>query len=241
MSWSPSPCDYLLQLCSLVRDPIYRGTDAPKGQGQPILLIPGFLGGDWTLLVLAGWLNRLGYRSYFSGINWNVDCPNRTGERLRWRLDAIRKETSEPVTVIGHSLGGTLARFLGANFPDRIQQVITLGAPLTPDMRVHPLASLAFQALQPLRLLGGRTASACGSTQCSCNFARTVFAPLPKDVHFTSIFTKQDEIVDWHSSLDPDGDNREVSGRHIGLIVNREVYHILADRLAPSLPGNGSD
>ena len=227
-----SPSDYFLHLLVLLHDPVYRGIDVPHGQGQPVLLIPGFLGGDWTLLTLAGWLNRIGYRAYFSGIYWNVDCPNRTGERLRWRLEHIAKETGKPVTVIGHSLGGTLARFLGANFPEKIHQVVALGSPLNPSMRVHPLALRAFHMLRPVRLLTGRTAPACGSAQCTCQFARTVFSPLAENIRFISIFTKQDEIVHWKMSLDPHGKNQEVSGGHLGLLVNREVYRLLSSALA---------
>ena len=226
------PSDYFLQFSALLRDPVYRGINVPHGQGRPVLLIPGFLGGDWTLLILAGWLNRIGYHTYFSGIHWNVDCPNRTGERLRWRLEHIIKETGKPVSVIGHSLGGTLARFLGANFPEKIRQVVALGSPLNPSMRIHPLALRAFHMLRPIRLLTDRTAPACGSAQCPCQFARTAFSSLPEGVRLTSIFTKQDEIVRWEMSMDPQGDNREVSGGHIGLIVNREVYRVLAYRLA---------
>lgn len=227
-----SSSDYFIQLCALLRDPVYWGTDVPKGQGQPVLLIPGFLGGDWTLFVLAGWLNRIGYRAYFSGINWNVDCPNRTGEVLRWRLDYITKQTEKPIVVIGHSLGGMLARFLGTNFPEKIHQVVALGSPLDNSMRVHPLARFTFHLLRPLRRMRGHISPDCGSPQCTCRFAQTAFSSLPQSVGFTSIFTKQDEVVHWQASLDPQGDNQEVSGRHIGLIVNREVYRILASTLA---------
>jgi triacylglycerol lipase len=56
--------------------------------------------------------------------------------------------------------------------------------------------------------------------------------PLPPEVGFTAIFSKHDEVVDWRACLDPQGDNREVSGQHVSLIVNREVYRILAQVLA---------
>lgn len=226
-----SPSDYVLQLYALLHDPVYRGIRVSTGKGEPVLLIPGFLAGDWTLSILAGWLNRMGYRPYFSGINWNVDCPNKTGEQLRWRLDYITKETGSSITVIGHSLGGMLGRFLGANFPEKIRHVIALGAPIDNSMRVHPLVLSASQLLQPFRRIRGQSSPACGSPQCACRFSQTVSAALPQSVGFTAIFTKEDEVVDWRSCIDPQGENRQVSGRHVGLIVNREVYRILADIL----------
>jgi hypothetical protein len=125
-----------------------------------------------------------------------------------------------------------LARFLGINFPENISHVFALGAPIdgTP-LKIHPLVPLAFRTLQILRKGADGMSSACGSSLCSCRFSRTVFSSLPEGVGFTSIFTKQDEVVDWRSCIDPQGENRQVSGRHLGLIVNREVYRILASTL----------
>ncbi|MGE0681215.1 MAG: esterase/lipase family protein [Candidatus Binatia bacterium] len=226
--------EYLYQLAALLRDPVYQGRDTPKGQGQSVLLIPGFLAGDWTLGIMAGWLDRIGYRTYFSGIDWNIDCPNKTGEKLQWRLEHIAKETGSPLTVIGHSLGGLLARFLGANFPEHVHQVVALGSPLdvSNPVSVHPLVRSAFHLLAPLRRLRGPTFRRCGSMDCSCHFAKTAFSLLPPTVSFTSIFSKNDEVVDWRASVDPQGTNIEVTGRHIGLIVNREVYQAVAESLA---------
>ena len=55
---------------------------------------------------------------------------------------------------------------------------------------------------------------------------------MPEEVGFTSVFSKQDEVVEWNASIDPERENREVTGRHIGLIVNPQVYRILADVLS---------
>ena len=227
--------EYLLHLSALLRDPIYHGKQVPRGNNQPVLLIPGFMAGDWTLWTMAGWLNRLGYRAYFSGIDWNVDCPNQTGQLLQWRLEMIIQETGQPVFVVGHSLGGMLGRFLGSNFPDKIRHVIALGSPIDGSMRVNPLVPLAFRTLQTLRRKQNQNTSACGSNRCVCRFAQSVFTALPEHVGFTSIFTKQDEIVDWQTCIDAERENWQVSGGHISLIVNREVYRILANVLTKEL------
>lgn len=224
--------DYLLHLGALLRDPVYLGYEAPRGNHHPVLLIPGFLAGDWTLWTMAGWLNRLGYRAYFSGIFWNVDCPNRTGNMLQLRLETIMQETGQPVTIIGHSLGGMLGRFLGTAFPDKIRHVITLGAPIDGSMRVNPLVPLTFHTLKTLRKSPQPRIATCGSHQCPCRFAQSIFAPFPSEVGFTSVFTKQDEIVDWRACIDAARQNWEVSGSHLSLIVNRAVYRILASTLA---------
>lgn|SRR5215813_1770226 len=151
--------DYLLQLSLLLRDPIYRGSHAQRGVGQPILLIPGFLVGDWTLWLMAGWLRRLGYRAYLSGIDWNVRAPERTGELLARRLIYIVKETGSPVIIIvGHSLGGMLARSLGfyfpaVIFPEVVRHVVALAAPLSTTLRTLRLL-LFVSRFSPYRASG---------------------------------------------------------------------------------------
>ena len=237
MNWHSAPAypDYVWQLSHLLPSPIYRDPPLRPGNGEPILLIPGFLAGDWTLRVLAGWLDRLGYRSYLSGIDWNIDCPNRTGELLGWRVDHILQETGQPLVVIGHSLGGMLARFLGATYPTKISTVVALGAPLTPPVQVNPIVLVASHVLYPIRRIRGRVPPECGSLECECQFQQTAFGPLPARVGFASIFSKEDEIVAWHSSLDPEGHNLEVPGRHLGLIVNRYVYQALLQVLSEGL------
>ncbi len=237
MKWQlgPSYSDYFVQLSSLLRAPVYRNPPNQLGNGEPILLIPGFLAGDWTLRVMAGWLGRLGYRAYLSGIDWNIDCPNRTGELLRWRLNHIIKETGQPITVIGHSLGGMLARFLGARYSGKVSSVISVGSPIHLPVEVNPLVLFTSHALYPFRRLRGNVPPECGSLECQCQFQQSVFSPLPSHIACTSIFSKKDEVVAWHSSIDPASQNLEVSGKHLGLIVNRQVYQALLEVLSEGM------
>ena len=219
--------DYLLRFSLLLRDPLYYGLGVPRGTGQPLLLIPGFLVGDWSLQVMAGWLRRMGYRPYLSGIDWNVSPPARTGELLTQRLAYIVRERGSPVILVGHSLGGMLARVLGSQFPAVIRHVVALGSPIhNPPRAVHPFVHFAFLALQSLWQAVAKV------PPDLWGFSQWVDAALPRGVGFTAIFSKQDEIVDWRACLDPQGDNRQVSGGHLGLVVNREVYRILAEVLA---------
>jgi len=225
--------DYVLQLALLLHDPIYHSNRTRSGASQPILLIPGFLVGDWTLWVMAGWLLRLGYTPYLSGIDWNVRTPERTGELLVRRLVYIVEATGRPVTIVGHSLGGLLARFLGAACPELVRHVVAVGSPLHDSPQaVHPFLHHAFRVLQRLRKAGGRIQSHWPT------FVATASSPLPTGIGSTAIFSTQDEIVDWRACVDPQGDNYQVRGRHLGLVVNREVYRLLADILGllPRMP-----
>jgi len=218
--------DYVLQLALLLRDPIYRGSRMRSGASQPILLIPGFLIGDWTLWVMAAWRRRLGYRPYLSGINWNVRAPEQTGGILAQRLVYILEATGNPVTIVRHSLGGLLARFLGTAYPELVRHVVAVGSPLHGSPHaVHPFLHRAFHVLQSLRKARGKVPADWPT------FVATVSAPLPSSIRTTTIFSTQDEIVDWRACVDPQGDNYQVRGRHLGLVVNREVYRLLAEIL----------
>jgi len=233
MSWQlVTPySDYLFQLSLLLRDPLYRGSNVQQGRSQPILLIPGFLVGDWTLWVMARWLRRLGYRPYLSGIDWQVSAPESTGALLTRRLTYIVRETGSPVILVGHSLGGMLARSLSSYFPalsspEVVRHVVAIGSPIhNSSQAAHPFIRLALLALQ------SRRRAARKAPLDLLSFSEKVSAPLPPGVGFTAIFSTQDEIVDWRACVDPQGDNYQVSGRHLGLVVNREVYRLLAQIL----------
>ena len=125
--WNPLA---VRELSALLRDPVLRGRGVPKGDGRPVLLIPGFLAGDWTMRVLDAWLGRVGYRSHLSGILLNVHHSERMLSGLRRRVAEIQKEAGSRVTLIGHSRGGLLAKVYSQRKPDSVEQVIALGAPL---------------------------------------------------------------------------------------------------------------
>ena len=82
----------------------------PHGDGAPVLLMPGFLAGDSSLVVLRAWLERIGYAPFLSGILMNVDCSDRALRRLDARLEEVHANAGRPVALIGHSRGATSPR-----------------------------------------------------------------------------------------------------------------------------------
>ena len=102
------------------------------------MVLPGFMGTDFYLNQLRAWLRRIGYQPYFSGIGLNADCPSvLIRQRLNETIDEACRETGRKIHLIGHSLGGMLARAMAAQFPDRIASVIMLAAPFR-GLAVHP-------------------------------------------------------------------------------------------------------
>src|SRR5512146_1793358 len=72
---------FAAEILLLHATPVYYGFGVPHGDGSGVVIIPGFLGTDLYLMELHGWLARIGYRPYFSGIGINADCPNLLIER----------------------------------------------------------------------------------------------------------------------------------------------------------------
>ena len=118
------------ELSALLRDPVFRGRGVPRGDGRPVLLIPGFLSGDWALRILHGWLGRVGYQSHLSGIVLNVQHSERMISGLGRTVSRIATASGSRISVVGHSRGGLLAKVLSQRKPDDVEQVIALGAPL---------------------------------------------------------------------------------------------------------------
>ena len=61
----------MLELARLLVDPVFLAqSGVPRGDGRPVVLLPGFLAGDQTLAILAAWLRRLGY-AFAEGGEWS--------------------------------------------------------------------------------------------------------------------------------------------------------------------------
>ena len=186
------------------------------------------------MVPMSRWLARIGYRPYLSGIDWNIGCPNRKLERLKWRVEMIVRESARPPVIIGHSLGGLLAHSLAARFPALVGHVIGLGSPVRVERAVlHAEFRSALGAWRALWNALTHAPSKCGTTDCSCALNDRL-APVSCAEHYgySAIFSRGDEVIDWRTCVDPHGDNYEVSGRHCSLIVNAQVYRLLAAILA---------
>lgn len=78
-----------LELARLLSDPVLYGMGIPRGDGRPVVLMPGFLVGDQTLTVIAAWLRRVGYRPQFCGFVANAGCSDPTLDRLERRVEGL--------------------------------------------------------------------------------------------------------------------------------------------------------
>jgi pimeloyl-ACP methyl ester carboxylesterase len=223
-----------IEVLLLHATPVYYGIGVPRGDESAVVMIPGFLASDIYLLEMYAWLRRIGYRPYYSGIGLNADCPNLLiRSRLNQTIDRARKETGAKIHILGHSLGGLLARSVAAERADEVSSVVTLGSPFRGTV-LHPTVKQAVDAVRKRILLtqGDAVLPTCYTGKCTCNFLNSLRRDLPESVHETAIYTKMDGFVDWHYCITGDpGKDIEVNGTHVGLAFNPVVYGIIAERL----------
>lgn len=218
-----------LEWAALKTSPVYYGLGVPHGRGDPVVLVPGFLGSDRSLLEMRLWLKRIGYRPYLSGIGRNADCPDILMGRLLETVEHAYSETGSRVHLIGHSLGGLLARAAAVRRPDRAAQVVTLASPFR-RLSAHPFV-LTFISVVRGRAIQRHFGSSEGS--CECSFVEALGGPWPQSVARAAIYTRTDPVVEWRDCVDADPAlNIEVRGTHVGLTVNPAVYLAVARLLA---------
>ncbi len=215
--------------------PAYYGIGIPHGDGSGVILIPGLLAPDFYLKPLHSWLNRIGYEPYFAGITCNAHCPNLLIEGcLNNAIERALAETGRKVHLIGHSLGGIIARSIAAQRPRDVASVITLGAPFRGTV-AHRAVLRIVESVRN-QILGEHSPDVlpdCYTARCTCDFVDSLRRPIPASVLETAIYTEHDGIVDWRycKTNDPESDFA-VSGTHIGLVFNPSVYFTIATRLA---------
>jgi triacylglycerol lipase len=82
----------------------------PRDDGRAVIVLPGFLASDDSLLLLRRWLRIVGYRPHTAGFVFNVNCADRAVERVERLAEALNATTGRRVAILGHSRGGHLAR-----------------------------------------------------------------------------------------------------------------------------------
>jgi pimeloyl-ACP methyl ester carboxylesterase len=210
----------LRELAALLRDPVFRGRGVRHGDGRSVLLVPGFLSGDWSLTVMQGWLERIGYKPYMSGINLNVRASEHVLAGLRRRLAEVQATDPSRVTIIGHSRGGLLGKVLAQRRPDAVEQVITLGSPLADQSDITRLTQAAVGVVRAANEIGFGL-----RLRSEGRFAYDLRQP--PVVPTTSIYTRSDDVVNFRSCIRPDIPSIAVWGSHNGLVINPEVYRLL--------------
>jgi pimeloyl-ACP methyl ester carboxylesterase len=189
---------------------------------QRVLVMPGFGAGDESTLLLRAYLNALGHRAE----GWNLgrnsgDVPALLDASVR-KVAELQRQTGEPVSLVGWSLGGYIAREVARELPGLVTRVITLGSPVVGGPKYTAVAGVFGARGESLDAI---------EAMVDARYA------VPLRVPVTAIFSKRDRVVAWQACIDdrsPEVEHVEVRTTHIGLGFAPEVYRIVADRLARS-------
>jgi pimeloyl-ACP methyl ester carboxylesterase len=197
---------------------------APKGDGHPVLVLPGFIAGDASTYLLRQFLNDRGYQA--SGWMQGRNLGPKPGV-LESALDHLRqlhKNTGQKVSIIGWSLGGIYARELAKLAPEIVRSVISLGSPFAgPGEATN--AWWLFKLFNP---------DHANVTQNQRDLAEPPPSPT------TAVFSRSDGVVPWQGSSHSaeqlaarsDIENIEVEASHLGMGAHPLVLYAIADRLA---------
>ncbi|HEY6935253.1 MAG TPA: alpha/beta fold hydrolase [Marmoricola sp.] len=193
---------------------------------EPVLLIPGFMAGDPTLWLLSAFLRNEGFRTYRSQIHVNVGCTRDAANRLERRLESIALRRGRKVSIVGHSLGGMLARGLAARRPDLVHGIVTMGSPVLAPGAVHTVLAWDTEMLIRLARAGfrGFMSEDCIAGACARTSFEDMQRPLDPAVGYTAIWSRRDGIVDPNACRDPGAECVEVSTSHCGMAVDPVVF-----------------
>ena len=192
-----------------------------RGDGHPVLVLPGFLASDFSTAVLRRFLKKQGYEVHGWNQGRNLGPKEGVFPLLRAQLTAIHAQSGRKVSVIGWSLGGVYARELARELPNLVRQVITLGSPLYGDPETSTNVWRQYKFVSGRQRVEDRDRGNCQP-------------PVPT----TSIYTRTDGVVGWGCCVEkagPIAGNIEINAAsHLGLGVNPLVFYAIGDRLAQS-------
>ncbi|RZL90865.1 MAG: alpha/beta hydrolase [Variovorax sp.] len=192
---------------------------APRGDGHPVVVLPGLVASDMSTELLRRYLRGRGYDTHGWGLGRNLGPRKGVEAGMFELLETLHAKDGRKVSLIGWSLGGAYARLLAAKRPELVRGVITLGSPFAGT----PRSTNAWRVYEGV------------SGQSANDAARMKYVRPTPPVPTTSIYSRTDGIVAWRGSVGKEGpssENIEVFASHLGLGANASVLYAVADRLA---------
>lgn len=189
---------------------------------RPVLVLPGFMADDPLTARLRSHLRRQGYAAHGWGLGRNVGLTDEIVDGLLTRFDEVAGTAPDaPVSLVGWSFGGLLARWVAHQRPGRVRQVVQMGSP----WRAEGERTRATRMFEKAAVKHGLT-----------DRARDIVDELrgPLDVPVTAIWSRTDGIAHWRGCVvdGPLSENIDVPSSHVGLVSNPLALAALVDRLS---------
>ncbi len=203
---------------------------APHGDGHPVLLLPGFMGDESSLVALKTFLKNRGYDVQTWGFGRNVGFQSKHAQAVEQKIRHLHHTSGRTVSLVGWSLGGVFALYGAHQAPECVRGVITLGSPVNVD----PEGSRSPALVKAMyRIVAHRMGPDAHALQPRAKKLRER-QPLP--LPMSCLYSLTDGVVPpQEATIDGDParhENIRVPGSHTGLGFNPLVLCIVADRLA---------
>ncbi len=196
---------------------------------KPVLLMPPYLGNDNSTSVVRKYLKSLGFKTYKWELGVNM-INSKSIPKLIEKLDEIFDKHQEKVSLVGWSGGGIFAKIIANRYPDKVEQLITIGSPVwgVKNMKTPIIKTLEFVRGAKLR-------------ERNEKFIKEL-EEIP-NVPITCVYTKTDGLIPWKNCMEAetyrdDIKNVEVFGSHCGLGANATVLLTVANALNANIELN---
>lgn len=203
---------------------------AERGDGHPVLLLPGFLGDEGSLLALKYFLRNRGYDVQTWGLGRNLGFQTRHANALQQKIRFMHFKSGRKVSLVGWSLGGMFALYGAKAAPECVRNIITLGSPVSmgPEgSQSPPLVKAIYRLIaHPLGTHGHL------AQPKARDLREQKRMPIPMSCLYSlsdGVIPPQEATIDGDPALH---ENIRVPGSHLGLAFNAVVLNIVADRLA---------
>ncbi len=184
------------------------------------MLLPGLFNSDRSNVVMRRFLTRIGYSAHGWGLarNLGIRTVGPDAHRLIAQVEALAAAEG-PVTLIGVSLGGIMARMVAHARPDLVREVITVASP-------YAGSGKATNVWRAFELVTGERLDDPAVVARSDAIARPL--PLPA----TAIWSRSDGLVSGRICHGGDCLAIEVRSGHLGVQLRPEVLTAIARVLA---------
>jgi pimeloyl-ACP methyl ester carboxylesterase len=196
---------------------------APRGNGGPVLLLPGLFNSDRSMTIMAQYLRRLGHvpQGWELGRNYGQRSIGVDGAALLARIEALAQTSGRPVALVGVSMGGIMARFAAHRVPPAVEQVVTVASPYAGPAR-------STRVWRLYEWISGESVD----DPAVLALAEEVRRPLP--VPATAIWSASDGLVNGrccHVPGEPGCRAVEVVSSHYGVQTRPRILRAVAEAL----------